>query len=210
MLCKCLGIDDPKVFGFNLLIPGLTKLNRLCAKPAQPCNNDSYEGNDFSSGHLTSRSGGGNWSGVESYLAQMIFTLVLLISINRHFNCVTVDYTESRSTPLFDTSGTVHSVRLKQQGLRFPALSFDMATSILRCRVSACFVALIQRIQSQRAIGVISFHNVFAGGAASKAFFRSVGTIGSGHSLMGSISTVMVSPTATRTSFRKVSSTLNQ
>lgn len=47
---------------------------------------------------------------------------------------------------------------LKQHGRRSPALSFERATSIRRCRVSDRLVARIQRIHSQRAAGVISIH----------------------------------------------------
>src|SRR5438046_1557107 len=90
-------------------------------------------------------------------------------------------------TPLFDTSGTVHSVRLKQHGLLFPALNFENVTSIRRLRVSEFFVAPIQRIQSQRAMGVISIQSVCAFESVSRAFLKSVGTLGSGHSLVGSI-----------------------
>src|SRR5216684_334645 len=75
----------------------------------------------------------------------------------------------SRSTPFFDTSGSVHMLRLKQHGLRSPALSFEHVTSIRRLRVSDCLVERIQRIQSQRAIGVISIQRVYAWGAAARA-----------------------------------------
>ena len=47
--------------------------------------------------------------------------------------------------------------RLKQQGRRMPDLSFERATPMRFLRVSAELVARIQRIQSQRAIAVVSF-----------------------------------------------------
>src|SRR3989344_5685698 len=101
------------------------------------------------------------------------------------------------STPLFDTDGSVHMLRLKQHGLFSPFLSFEHATSIRFLRVSGCFVDLIQRIQSQRAIGVILFHKVCACGEEVRVFFKSAGTFGSGHSLTGSISSITVSAPTT-------------
>ncbi len=102
----------------------------------------------------------------------------------------------SRSTPLLDTSGLVHELRLKQHGLRFPAFIFDNATPIRFLRVSEFFVEPIQRTQSQRALGVMSIHVDCAVGAEVRAFFKSAGTLGSGHSLMGSIAIVTLSPSA--------------
>src|SRR5918996_356956 len=102
----------------------------------------------------------------------------------------------SRSTPLFDTEGSVQRLRLKQHGLRSPALSFEQATSIRRLRVSGCFVALIQRIQSYFAFGVIFIQRECACGAAKRASFKSAGISGSIHSLVGVISSVTVSPAA--------------
>src|SRR5438876_3903293 len=92
----------------------------------------------------------------------------------------------SRSTPFFDAKGSVHMLRLKQHGLRIPDLSFENATSIRLLRVSCCAVALIQRIQSQRAIVVQSIHRLCACGSAARALFKSSGTWGSVHSLAGS------------------------
>src|SRR3989344_3975194 len=114
----------------------------------------------------------------------------------------------SMSTPLFDTSGSVHMLLLKQHGLRFPALSFEHAVSIRRLRVSGCLVERIHRIHSQRAIGVISIHILFACGEATRAFFKSAGILGSGHSFAGSIASVAVSPASTRAALRMFSSTL--
>ncbi len=101
-------------------------------------------------------------------------------------------------------------VRLKQHGLRFPALNFESVVSIRRLRVSGFFVEPIQRIQSQRAIGVISIHRVFACGEEARAVFKSSGTLGSGHSLAGSIASDTVSSTSTLADSRMVLSTLNQ
>src|SRR5262245_58217932 len=97
------------------------------------------------------------------------------------------------STPFFETSGSVHILRLKQQGLRSPALSFDSATRICLLRVWGLLVPRIQRSQSQRAIGVRSVHKAFACLSDARAFFISAGTSGSGHSLDGSIAIVMLS-----------------
>src|SRR5512139_1739791 len=98
------------------------------------------------------------------------------------------------STPFFETSGSVHRLRLKQHGLRSPALSFDNATLMRRLRVSWLLVARIQRSQSQRAIGVIFTQRAFACGSDARALFKSSGTSGSGHSLDGSTASVTISP----------------
>jgi hypothetical protein len=104
----------------------------------------------------------------------------------------------SRSLPFFDRSGSVHAERLKQQGRLFPLFIFEMLTSTLRPRVSGFFVALTQRTHSQRAIGVISFHRswIFCGAAATAAA-KSSGTLGSGQSLVTSMSSAAVSPALT-------------
>ena len=83
----------------------------------------------------------------------------------------------SRSLPFFDRSGSVHAERLKQQGRLFPLFIFEMLTSTRRLRASGFFVALTQRIHSQRAIGVISFQSfwIFCG-ADARAVARSWGT----------------------------------
>ena len=108
----------------------------------------------------------------------------------------TVGCVSSRSTPFFDTEGSQQRLRLKQHGLRSPALSFEHATSIRRRRVSGCLVERIQRIQSQRAIGVIFIQRVCTGGEAIRAVCKSSGTVGSGHSFVGSIASATVSPAA--------------
>ncbi len=54
----------------------------------------------------------------------------------------------ARRTPLCETDGSVQRFRLKQQGRRIPAVSFESATSIRRLRVSSFLVARIHRIQS--------------------------------------------------------------
>jgi len=118
--------------------------------------------------------------------------------------------TGSRSAPLCETEGSVQMFRLKQHGLRSPCVSFEQATSIRCLRVSGCLVALIQRIQSQRALGVIFIQRACACGTARSAFFTSAGTSGSTHSFVGSISSVTVSPASARMASRMLLSTLNQ
>ena len=117
----------------------------------------------------------------------------------------------SRSLPFFDRSGSVHADRLKQQGRLFPLCIFEMLTSTRRLRVSGFFVASTQRTHSQRAIGVISFHRfwIFCG-AATRAVARSWGTLGSGQSLVTSMSRVAASPALMPAACRSVSSTLIQ
>jgi len=116
----------------------------------------------------------------------------------------------SRSTPLFDTAGSVQRLRLKQHGLRAPALSFEQATSIRRFRVSGCLVARIHRIQSQRAIGVISIHSLCTCGLSIRALCKSAGASGSGHAFIGSIASVTVSPGAAPAASSMAVSTLSQ
>src|SRR6266849_570520 len=117
----------------------------------------------------------------------------------------------SRSLPFFDSSGSVHAERLKQQGRLFPLFIFEMLTSTRRLRVSGFFVALTQRTHSQRAIGVISFHRswIFCGAAAT-AVARSLGAFGSGHCLVPSMSSVTVSPALMPAACCSASSTLIQ
>jgi uncharacterized membrane protein YphA (DoxX/SURF4 family) len=117
----------------------------------------------------------------------------------------------SRSLPFFDRSGSVHAERLKQQGRLFPFFIFEMLTSTRRVRVSGLFVALTQRTHSQRAIGVISSHRfwIFCG-AVARAVARSWGTLGSGQSLVTSMSMVAVSPARMPAACCSASSTLIQ
>ena len=114
------------------------------------------------------------------------------------------------STPFFETSGSVHWLRLKQQGFRSPDLSFDMATSMRWRRVSRLWVARIQRSQSQRAIGVICTQRAFACESDARAFFKSAGIAGSDHSLDGSTTTVTVPSASIPADSRRPESTLNQ
>src|SRR5262245_9405616 len=117
----------------------------------------------------------------------------------------------ARSLPFFDRSGSVHAERSKQQGRLFPLFIFEMLTSTRRLRVSGFLVALTQRTHSQRAIGLISFHRfwIFCG-AATRAVARSWGTLGSGQSLVISMSSVAVSPALMPAACCSVSSTLIQ
>src|SRR5215216_4803740 len=116
----------------------------------------------------------------------------------------------SRSTQLCDTSGSLQRLRLKQQGRRIPLLSLSSATSICFWRVSGVLTARIQRIQSHRASGVISFHNASAFGDVANAFFTSSGTSGSIHSLVDSSETCTVSPAFAQASSSTFLSGLNQ
>lgn len=127
--------------------------------------------------------------------------------IARHYYAICVG---SSSTPLFDTVGSVHRLRFQQHGLRSPLLSFEHATSIRRLRVSCRLVARIQRIHSQRAIGVTFFHRACASGTAARALIKSAGTSGSGHSFIGSISSDTSSPALAPAPLSRRSSTLNQ
>ncbi len=117
---------------------------------------------------------------------------------------------DSKSTPLFDTSVSVHKLRLKQQGLRIPASSLERATSILLLRVPRFFVARIQRIQSQCAAGVVSSHVLCAFSLCLRAFFKSSGTSGSGHSREISTERAMVSPAFALAALSMPFSTFNQ
>jgi hypothetical protein len=87
-----------------------------------------------------------------------------------------------------------HFMPGKQHNRRFPAASMSQAFSIRRLRVSGCLAVPIEKIQSRRAIGVISAHEACAGGAAARALSRSIGTLISGSSPARVISTVTVSP----------------
>lgn len=116
----------------------------------------------------------------------------------------------SRSTPLFETEGSVQRLRFQQQGLRSPFFNFERPTSMRRWRVSCLPVARIQRIHSQRAIGVTLDHKSCAFLSAVSAACQSAGTSGSGQSLTGRSSTVTVSPAAARAAFSRLSSGLNQ
>src|SRR5215471_19668033 len=77
----------------------------------------------------------------------------------------------SSSTPLRDTEGSVHWLRLKQHTARLPDLSLENIFSIRMVRVSGFLVEPIQRIQSQRASGVMSVHRLraFASAASARA-----------------------------------------
>jgi hypothetical protein len=116
----------------------------------------------------------------------------------------------SRSTPLCDIEGSVHWLRLKQQAARFPDLSFESVFSIRIVRVPAFLVDPIQRIQSQRATGVMSVQTLRASGSDASALRKSAGILGSGHSAIGSIAMDTRSPTAALAALRIVALTLNQ
>src|SRR5699024_3413572 len=98
------------------------------------------------------------------------------------------------SFPCLDSSGLVQEVRSNQQGRRLPDSSFEIATSTRRARVSAFFVALIQRTHSQRAIGVRLCHTSSRSPASVRAARRSCGTVTSGQSRRGLRLTATSSP----------------
>jgi hypothetical protein len=99
---------------------------------------------------------------------------------------------------------------LKQQAARFPDLSFESVFSIRIARVSRFLVEPIQRIQSQRATGVMSIHNLRASGSDANASAKSAGTLGSGQSAIGSTATDTESPTSAPAALTMVLLTLNQ
>ena len=84
------------------------------------------------------------------------------------------------------------------------------AFSIRRRRVSGCLAELIEKIQSRRAIGVMSAHPAIASGAAARALRRSLGTRISGSSPARVISTVTGPAASAPAASRIVSLTLSQ
>jgi hypothetical protein len=117
----------------------------------------SYTGNAASSSvvaPIMSRAGPASSAHIEC-----VQVLLDLVSRRWDFGVVGVG---SRSTPLCDIEGSVHWLRSKQQAARFPDLSFESVFSIRIVRVSRFLVEPIQRIQSQRARGVMSSHNLRA------------------------------------------------
>ena len=76
--------------------------------------------------------------------------------------------------------------------------------------MSRFLVEPIQRIQSQRATGVMSIHNLRASGSDAKASVKSAGTLGSGHRVMGSTATDTESPISAIAALSMVLLTLNQ
>ena len=75
-----------------------------------------------------------------------------------------------------------------------PDFSFERATPMRFLRVSAELVARIQRIQSQRAIAVVSFQVASDLGALLRASRMSFGISGSGQAFEVAIESVAVSP----------------
>lgn len=84
------------------------------------------------------------------------------------------------------------------------------AFSIRRLRVSGCLAELIEKIQSRRAIGVMSSHPACASGAAARALRRSIGTLISGSSPARIISTVTMSTASPLAASRMFLFTLSQ
>src|ERR1700692_626682 len=103
-----------------------------------------------------------------------------------------------------------HLIPGKQHNRRFPEASMSHAFSILRLRVSGCLAELIEKIQSRRAMGVMSSHPACASGAAARALRRSIGTLLSGSSPARVISTVIVSPASAPAASRMALLTLRQ
>ncbi|HJZ76895.1 MAG TPA: hypothetical protein VKE51_34415 [Vicinamibacterales bacterium] len=104
----------------------------------------------------------------------------------------------------------MHWRRSKQQAARFPDPSFESVFSIRIVRVAGFLVDRIQRIQSQRAKGVLSVHVRRACGSDASAFLKSAGTSGSGHTAIGAITMDTRSPTAAVAALSIVSVILNQ
>src|SRR5580658_238219 len=90
-----------------------------------------------------------------------------------------------------------HFMPGKQHSRRFPEASMSHAFAIRRLRVLGCLAELIEKIQSRRAIGVMSSHPSCASGSAARALRSSIGTLTSGSSPVRVISTVIVSPATT-------------
>ena len=84
------------------------------------------------------------------------------------------------------------------------------AFSIRRRRVSGCLAELIEKIQSRRAMGVMSSHPARATGAVASALRRSIGTLTSGSSPARVISTVTVSTASATAASRMVLLTRSQ
>jgi hypothetical protein len=89
-----------------------------------------------------------------------------------------------------------HVMPGKQQRRRLPEASMSHALAMRRARVSESFAVVIEKIQSRRAIGVMSVHDAFAVGDAASAVRRSMGTRVSISSPTLVISTVTVSSAA--------------
>jgi hypothetical protein len=102
-----------------------------------------------------------------------------------------------------------HFIPGKQHNRRFPDASMSQAFSIRRLRVSGCLAVLIEKIQSRRAIGVISAHEACASGASARAWRRSIGTLISGSSPARVISTVTVPPASAPAASRRAWLTLS-
>jgi len=101
--------------------------------------------------------------------------------------------------------------RSKQQGRRFPLASISQALSIRFKRVFSRLADSIHWIQSLRATGVMSDHAARAFECAvARAFRRSAGTLGSGSSAAGAISSETMSPASAPAASRSFRSTLSQ
>src|SRR6185312_5523169 len=90
----------------------------------------------------------------------------------------------------FSFSLIIHFTPGKQHKRRFPQASMSHAFAIRRVRVSGSLAVMTEKIQSRRAMGVMSSQHACATGAAARALRRSVGTLISGSSPARAISTV--------------------
>lgn len=103
-----------------------------------------------------------------------------------------------------------HLMPGKQHNRRFPEASMSHAFSIRRLRVSDCLADVMEKIQSRRAIGVMSSQPACARGAAARALRRSIGTRLSDSSPARAISTVTVSAAPAPAASHMVLLTLSQ
>ena len=86
----------------------------------------------------------------------------------------------------------------------------SLAFAIRRERVSGCLAEVIEKIQSRRAMGVMSSQPAWASGTDAMALRRSVGTLVSGSSPARVISTVTVSRASEPAASRMVLLTMSQ
>jgi hypothetical protein len=110
----------------------------------------------------------------------------------------------------FAFSFIIHFMPGKQHNRRFPEASMSHAFSMRRLRVSGCLAELIEKIQSRRAMGVMSSHPAWASGAAARALRRSIGIRISGSSPARVISTVTVPKVSAPAASRMALFTLSQ
>src|SRR5690606_26280575 len=118
------------------------------------------------------------------------------------------DYSAASGAPMLPL--LYRPERSKQHARRMPDANLSQAVSMRFTRVSAFLPEVIQWIQSRRATGVMSDQVALAAGFAASALRRSAGTLGSGSTATGAISSATVSPTAAPAASRSALSTLSQ